>query len=270
MKANKISTLATTSLAVFALAAGSASAQTLIDLTFSPTNAGDVAVHPDISNITPWTNGSETLPDPFGGGAMYMPDNDFVNGYAGLTVPHGNFGYKWGFEGSFDVASANPWAVSEISFDYNVLGHNGEAELSLTVGSWSGNAPLPSTSGGTFGPLFDPVSNGEQASGTVTFNFLTETLTVSRNGNLVYSDYSTPFTDTLNLGSATHGIDMLVTNTAPASDGGWDANFDSTEGADAYYQIDNFRITASEIPEPSTILLSMIAAGGLMMVRRRP
>lgn len=172
MKANKISTLATTSLAVFALAAGSASAtQTLIDLTFSPTNAGDVAAHPDISNITPWTNGSETLPDPFGGGAMYMPDNDFVNGYAGLTVPHGNFGYKWGFEGSFDVASANPWAVSEISFDYNVLGHNGEADLSLTVGSWSGNAPLPSTSGGTFGPLFDPVSNGEQASGTVTFNF---------------------------------------------------------------------------------------------------
>lgn len=63
---------------------------------------------------------------------------------------------------------------------------------------------------------------------------------------------------------------MLVTNTAPASDGGWDANSNLTEGAAAYYQIDNFRITASEIPEPSTILLSMIAAGGLMMVRRRP
>lgn len=248
--------------------AGSAKGQVyvdLIDLTFSPSNAGDVASHPDVSNITPWVNGSETLPDPFGSGLNYMPDNDFGAGYAGLTVPSPNFGYKWGFEGSFDLASSNLWEVGEISFDYNVLGHNGEANLALMVGSWSANAPLPSTGPQDFGPIFSEPAVGEQASGKVTFNFQTDTLTVTRDG---YGDYTTTFTDTLSLGTGTHGIDMLVTNTA-SSEGGWDANAGSTDGIQAFYQIDNFRINATQIPEPSALFLSLIGATFCLTVRRR-
>jgi hypothetical protein len=260
---------ATSSVILFAFIAfvGKASAQgsvDLLNLTFEPSNAGDIAAHPDVSNVTPWVNGSEVLPDPFGFGTYYMPDPDFGNGYAGLTVPGARFGYKWGFEGSFDVASSDPWAVNQISFDYDVLGHNGEAHLDLIVAGWSGSTPLPSTSGEDFGPVFDPVTNGERATGSVTFDFAAGTLTVTRAG---YLGYVTPLGGSASLGNGTHVIDILVSNTQLLSNGAFDANANATFLADAFYRIDNFRITASPVPEPSGVILMALA--GLPVIFRR-
>ena len=241
--------------------------ETLINLGFSP-NAGDIAAHPSVSNITPWVNGSETAPDPLGFGVNYMPDDDFGNGYAGLTVPFGRFGFKWGFEGAFDLSSAQSWDVCAISFDYNLYGQNGEASLALSVGSWSSTAPLPSTDHEVNGPVFTPVQVDQVASGTVTFNFLSDTLTVTRTG---YAGYTTFFGDSLSLSSGTHAIDLLVSNTAPVGDGYFDVVFNNevllTHG---FYQIDNFRITASQpIPEPSSALLGGLGALALLWKRRR-
>jgi len=73
------------------------SSETLLDLRFTSFNPGDVANHPTITSITPWTNGSEIPADIFG--FNYMPDENFDNGYAELTVPSPNFGFRWGFEG---------------------------------------------------------------------------------------------------------------------------------------------------------------------------
>lgn len=262
----------------FALAAtsGAQSCVELINLAFSP-NAGNIASHPNVSNITSWTNGSETDPDPFNSGVFYMPDDDFGNGYAGLAVPSPNFGFKWGFEGSFDINSPQAWNVCSISFDYHVLGHNGEADLALSVGSWSGNAPLPST--GTDWDqsyaVFAPVAPGEESWGTVTFNFAADTLNVTRTGynpasmaTNVYGAYTTAFLDELSLSTGTHLIDILTSNTAPESAGGFDVNAGSSFGEDGFYRIDNFRITASQIPEPSVSLLAFAALGTFLLRRR--
>ncbi|WP_166442515.1 PEP-CTERM sorting domain-containing protein [Phragmitibacter flavus] len=241
-------------------------AETLIDLTFSPGNAGDVAFHPDVSSVDPWTNGSETLSDPFGSGLYYMPDPDFGNGYAGLTVPPARFGFMWGFEGGFTLSSTQDWIVHEISFDYDVLGHNGEASLAIDLGTWSGNAPLPSTGPAGSGPNFTPVAVGERATGTVTFDFYNQTLTVTRDG---YSDYTESFLDTHSLGTGFHGIDILVSNTAPSVAPAWDVNADSSGGTDGFYRIDNFQVRALQVPEPSSALAVVMGVGLLFMRRQR-
>jgi hypothetical protein len=268
------------------LLVGSAKGQAYVDLvnlTFSPSNAGDVAAHPNVSNITPWTNGSEVLPDPFDSGLYTMPDDDFGNGYAGLTTITPRFGWKWGFEGSFDVSTSQPWQVGTISFDYDVLGHNGEALLDLTVGSWTGQAYLPTT-----GSDWDlPTDNfyhpeltglaGVRATGTVTFDLLAGTLTVTGTGSLVsnpsfsrvYDPYTVAIPGGFNLNTGTHAIDILVSNTKVESEGGFDANAGSTNGQDAFYRIDNFRITGTQIPEPSALFLSLIGAVVCLNARRR-
>lgn len=268
-------------LVLFLALAGTSGAQTcvdLINLTFSP-NSGNMAAHPNISNVTPWTNGSETFPDPFGSGLFTMPTDDFGNGYAGLTVEVPRFGFMWGFEGSFDLNSTQAWDVCSISFDYFVLGHNGEADLALSVGSWSGNTPLPSTGPEwlSSNPVFAPVAVGESSSGTVTFNFAGDTLNVTRTGynpasgqTTVYDDYASSYIADLSLTSGTHLIDILTSNTATQSGGGWDANADSVfNSPNGLYRIDNFRITASQVPEPSASFLAISALGALLLRRRR-
>lgn len=249
----------------------------LINLTFSPTNAGDTAAHPNVSNISSWINGSELPPDPFGSGLYYMPGNDFGNGYAGLTVNPTQFGFKWGFEGGFDLNSSVPLQVSKISFDYDVFGHNGEASLSLAVGAWSGSAPLPSTGSDWDLPTdtFTPVGVAERSYGTVTFDFLNNTLTVSRTGvNFsthtlsTYAAYSTGFTGNLSLTNGTQAIDILTTNTKPLSDGAFDANAGSTQSDPGFYRIDNFRIEAAAVPEPSFAMV-LFTSGALIALRRK-
>jgi hypothetical protein len=230
----------------------------IINLTFSPSNAGDVANNPDVTNILSWVNGSTTV-----GITPTMPSDDFANGYAGLTVPYANFGYLWGFEGGFDTLGTVVYDVHSVSFDFDLLGHNGEAILDLSVGSWSGSTPLPSTvSAG--GPIFGAnPTNGTQATGSVTFDFLTNTLTVTRVG---FSPYSTSFVGDLELNPGTHVIDILTSNTV-TSNGAFDANTNAMGGAnDAFYRIDNFRITGSAVPEPSS---TITAALGLMFLLRR-
>jgi hypothetical protein len=222
-------------------------------------------MHPNINNITPWVNGSELADDPFNSGIHYMPDPDFDNGYAGLTVPNPNFGFQWGFHGGFAVLGAAVWNVCEISFDYDVLGHNGEASLALGVGNWNGVAPLPSTDAFEYGPIFTPVDIGERATGTVTFDFDSQILFVSRTG---YDTYSTSFSGSLLLDADTHLIDILVANTEMG--GFFDVNADSANGSDALYRIDNFRISASAIPEPSSLLTACFSALYFLSKRRRP
>lgn len=233
----------------------------IINLTFSPSNAGDVALNPNVSNILPWTNGSTTT-----GFFATMPSTDFSNGYAGLTVGHGLFGFKWGFEGAFDTTGSVAYDVHTLSFDYDALGHNGEASLALNVGSWSGTAPLPSTStpGGT---IFDVPVNGITSTGTVTYDFINNTLLVTRTGpGVTTTSYSTSFSGDLLLNPGTHAIDILVSNTVTAN-GAFDVNVNSAGGGnDGYYRIDNFRITGSAVPEPSSVVS---AALGLLCLLRR-
>ncbi|TLD69227.1 PEP-CTERM sorting domain-containing protein [Phragmitibacter flavus] len=232
----------------------------LLNLTFSPSNAGDIAAHPSVDNIVPWTNGSEVL-----GIFSHMPVADFSNGYAELTIGHGLFGYRWGFEGGFDITGTESWTVHSISFDYEVLGHNGEASLALNVGPWSGVAPLPTTSTSDSGPIFSaPSSNGDVAEGTVTFDFLTNQLSVSRVGHATHTQ---AFSGSLLLGPGTYLTDILVSNTRSGSDGAFDANTDATEGADGSYRIDNFIVVAS-VPEPSSMALILLG-GTLFTLRRR-
>lgn len=248
--------------AVLFSAAHAQSCIDIVHLTFADSGAGDIALNPNVTNISSWVNGSVLEEDVFGAGIFYMPDPDFNNGYAGLTVPNPNFGFQWGFHGGFDVIGSPVWDVCEISFDYDVLGHNGEASLMLGLGDWSGVAPLPSTGAHEFGPIFEPVNIGERARGTVTFNFDTDTLQVTREG---YSTYSTSFAGELLLDANTHAIDVLVSNTTMG--GFFDVNADSAQGSNGFYRIDNFRVTASQVPEPSSILTASIAT--LMMLFRR-
>lgn len=234
----------------------------IIHLTYSPSNAGDIANNLDVSNVTPWTNGSTTAA--FIG---TMPTSDFSSGYAGLTVPFGLFGYRWGFEGGFDTTGSNIYDVHTITFDYDVLGHNGPASLALSVGSWNGTAPLPSTMVNV-GGIFDVPTNGTRATGSVTYDFTTNTLLVTRNPGpgIINTSYSTGFSGDLELNAGTHLIDILVTNTV-VGNGTFDANVQSTEGANALYRIDNFRITGSVVPEPSSLLSA--ALGALCLLRRK-
>jgi hypothetical protein len=237
-------------------------AEEILNLTFSPSNSGDIAAHPNVDNIQAWTNGSQTF-GLFGS----MPVSDFGNGYAGLTVTHGLFGYKWGFEGGFDITGADVWDVHSISFDYEVKGHNGEASLALSLGSWSGLAPLPSTSTDDSGPIFAaPLNAGDPATGTVTFDFTTNQLSVTRVG---YATHTEAFSGSLLLGAGTHLTDILVSNTLYG--GTFDANVDSTGSQDgdndAFYRIDNFIVTAA-VPEPSSMMLILLG-GGLFTLRRK-
>ncbi|MCB1226167.1 MAG: PEP-CTERM sorting domain-containing protein [Verrucomicrobiales bacterium] len=117
------------------------------------------------------------------------------------------------------------------------------------------------------GPIFTPVNIGEEATGTVTFDFLTHTLTVTRDG---YADYTTGFVGSAPLAAGTHRIDILTSNTKPGSDGAFDANDDSAGSAtDGFYRIDNFHVIAQQVPEPSSALLGVLAGGWLGLRRRR-
>ena len=260
--------------AAFAMAAQAQTCETLINLSFSP-NSGDIAAHPNVSNITPWTNGSEVTDDPFNSGIYYMPDDDFGNGYAGLTTPSPRFGWQWGFEGGFDMTSTNPWQVCRVSFDYDVLGHNGEASLALMLGPWTGTAPLPSTGSDWDLPTdtWLPSSPGQRSYGSVVFDFVSNTLTVTRTGvdystqlENNYSPISMALSSDFSLSTGTHAIDILVSNTRPQSGGGFDAMAASTMGEDAFYRIDNFQVIAAQIPESSSALLGSL---GLLLVFRR-
>ena len=263
MKVNHLSFVLSASITVYfslTMHGKSQTVQTLLDLTFSPVNAGDVASHPNVANILPWTNGSEVYSDVFYTG--YMPDPDFGNGYAGLTVPVNNLGFQWGFHGGFDITGSNAWQVDRISFDYHVRGHNAEASLALQVGSWTSDVPLPSTQSVFAGPIFTPVTMGEPASGTVTFDFLNDLVSVTRTG---YNGYQSSFSDTLVLTPGQHTIDMLTS--IASNNGFFDVNSDTVGGSSnsAFYRIDNFVVTA-QIPEPSTV---MIAATGVVLLFRR-
>lgn len=265
-------------IATLAVLTAAASAQTCVDLvnlTFS-SNAGDIAAHPQVSNITSWTNGSEIYDDPFDSGLYYMPGSDFGNGYAEITSQPLQFGYQWGFEGGFDMTSTNPWQVCRISFDYDVFGHNGEASLALMLGPWAGSAPLPSTGSDWDLPTdtWPPGSPAQRSYGSVIFDFVSNSLTVTRTGvdyhtqlETSYSPFSAALTDDFSLSTGTHAIDILVTNTRPQSDGGFDSMAASTMGEAGFYRIDNFRVTA--IPEPSSLLLLSSASVFLLTRRRR-
>jgi len=257
-------------LLAFLLSAGSAKAQVedLIFLTFdpAPSNPGDIAAHPDVANILPWVNASE-VSNPF----TTPPSPDFDNGYAGLDVNPAQFGFKWGFEGGFEILGSIPWEVQSISFDYDVLGHNGEASLALNVGPWSGVTPLPSTQSLNSGPAFPFDPNGPtigvQTTGTVTFDFAANLLTVSWSGSM--TDYTETLTDSIFLGPGVHQINLLTSNTAPASSGFFDANVSAIGSAEeAFYRIDNFRITALPIPEPRSAML-LAFAGAVLAGRRK-
>lgn len=260
---------------VFLLAPGSAKAQVedLVFLTFdpAPANPGDIAMHPDVDNILPWVNGSNVGP------FSSLPVLNFNFGYAELTQTHGAFGYQWGFEGGFEILGTIPWDVQTISFDYDVLGHNGEASLSLDVGPWSGIAPLPSTGTVNSGPNFplnvDLIPSGtpgEGAQGTVTFDFANNTITVTGSTPLrTYPIFTTGLPDSFLLGQGVHDIRLLVSNTAPGSSDLFDANVNSTDGNNAFYRIDNFRITALPTPEPSRAVLLVIAGMAMVVGRRR-
>jgi hypothetical protein len=250
-------------IALLVLSQSPGNAQELINLTFSPSNSGDIAAHPNVSNIQAWTNGSETV-NLF----STMPTSNFGSGYAGLTVGHGLFGYRWGFEGGFDIIGASIWDVQSVSFDYEVRGHDGEASLVLGLGSWSGLAPLPTTSVEDFGPVFSaPTSGpGEIANGTVTFDFVAGELSVSRAG---YATHTASFSGSQQLAAGTHLIDILVSNTVTPPGGAFDANVDSTGNIanNAFYRVDNFIVTAVAVPEPSAAVLC--GFGVLALFRRR-
>jgi IPTL-CTERM motif len=272
--------------AACALAAPAQTCETLINLGFTP-NTGNIAAHPNVSNITPWANGSEIYDDPFDSGLYYMPGSNFGNGYAEITSQSLQFGYKWGFEGAFDLTSTNPWQVCSISFDYDVFGQNGESSLALTLGQWSGSAPLPSTGSDWDLPTdtWPPSSLGQRSYGTVTFDFVTKSLTVTRTGvhyqtqlETIYSPVTIPLTDVFSLSTGTHAIDILVSNTRAQSDGGYfDTNAASTLGDPGFYRIDNFQVLAAptaptSIPtlsEWGTIILSSLLALGTVLVMRR-
>lgn len=263
------------------LAFGSAKAQVedLIFLTFdpAPANAGDIADHPDVDNILHWVNGSMLAPDPGGFSAASAPVADFTNGVASLDEAFGRFGFIWGFEGGFEILGSLPWEIQTISFDYDVLGHEGEASLEVIVGPWSGIAPLPSTSEAFTGVNFASVSNGERAFGSVTFDFVNQLLTVTHTGvrdsatpvTTVYPAFMTPLPESLMLGQGDHLIGLLGSSQSQATAPYHDVQGNATEGADGFYRIDNFRITALPTPEPSRAMLLALAGTALVLGRRR-
>jgi IPTL-CTERM motif len=246
------------------ITAGAASAQNLIDLRFDSSNPDNLAGNPLVTSVTPWTNGSEQ--------ASFVwtnPTPDFNNGYAGLTVPHGEFGYRWGFQGGFTLGGTDAVEVSSIQFDYQVNGHDGEGTLTLGIGaSWTGAAPLPSTAY-DYHSIFANPGAGSPAQGRVTFDFANDLLTVSRQG---VASYTAPLTSSLSLLPGFYGIDIITANNRFAS-GAWDVNVNSVQNLlnDGYYRIDNFVITLPAAapnltPVPTLSQWGLIILSGLMVL----
>ena len=265
MKTTQMTKAMLHSMCAIIVANGAASAQSvsLIDLRFNSSNPDDVAAHPAITSVSPWSNGSVV------GFLGLNPTPDFSNGYAGLSQLLGGAQFRWGFDGQFVVGGATSFQVESITFDYFVDGHNGEGLLNLQVGPWSGTAPLPSTESGRHALFADPGgSTGDAAQGSVTFDFINNLLTVSRIG---ISSYTTPLTSDFQISPGTQSLDILTQNTYFGEGGYWDANVASVGigGQTGAYRIDNFRIDVSPIPEPSSALLGGLGALALLLRRQR-
>ncbi|MBK8094114.1 MAG: putative Ig domain-containing protein [Verrucomicrobiaceae bacterium] len=209
-----------------------------LNLAWDASNPNDLAANPAVTNIQPWTNNSEIT----AGG--YMPNADFSSGSAQLNVPFGQTGFRWGVKGDFTLTGTSQYEVSRMSLDYRVLGHQTEAKLRLRIGSWTLNVPLPSTKTGTGQVLPSPIVDGELGTGSVSLDFATDTLRVTRAG---YADYTATMTQNLFI--------MPGTNTVRLLGDIWelngffypDAGSNGVGNPDSYYSIDNFQMCAAPL-----------------------